>query len=50
MIYEIIPTDNFNREVKKLANKYRSIADDLEKLEKELSENPNLGVNLGNNV
>jgi hypothetical protein len=50
MSYEIIPTNNFNREVKKLAKKYRSIANDLEKLEKELSENPNLGDNLGNNV
>jgi hypothetical protein len=50
MSYEIIPTDNFKREVKKLAKKYRSLADDLEKLEIELSQNPTSGKNLGNNV
>jgi mRNA-degrading endonuclease RelE of RelBE toxin-antitoxin system len=50
MSYEIIPTNNFKREVKKLAKKYRSIANDLEELEKELSKNPTLGDLLGSNV
>jgi len=50
MSYEIIPTNNFNREVNKLAKKYRSIANDLEELEKELSKKPTLGDHLGSNV
>jgi hypothetical protein len=50
MSYEITPTDNFNREVKNLAKKYLSLADDLEILENELSKNPTFGNNLGNNV
>jgi hypothetical protein len=50
MSYEIIPTNNFKREVKKLSKKYHSIADDLEALEKELSNNPSLGDHLGFNV
>ena len=50
MSYQIIPTNNFNHEVKKLAKKYRSIANDLEELEKELSKNPTLGDHLGSNV
>jgi hypothetical protein len=50
MNYEVIPTDNFKREVKKLAKKYQSIVNDLEKLEKELSKKPTSGTHLGNGV
>jgi len=50
MSYEIVPTNNFNREIKKLAKKYRSIVDDLEKLGNELIQNPTKGDNLGNNI
>jgi len=50
MNYNIIPTDNFIKEVKKLAKKYRSIKKDLEKLRKSLVEDPTLGTHLGNNA
>ena len=50
MSYSIIPTDNFNREVKKLAKKYRSLKSDLIQLRADLLENPMLGTQLGNNV
>jgi len=50
MSYNIIPTDNFNREAKKLAKKHSSIKRDLATLGKELIENPTKGTHLGNNV
>ena len=50
MNYKIIPTDNFNREVKKLAKKFRSIRNDLVQLRNDLQLKPTLGVHLGNNV
>ncbi len=50
MSYNIIPTDNFSREVKKLAKKHRSIKNDLISLGKELIKNPTKGTHLGNNI
>lgn len=50
MSYSLIPTDNFNREVKQLAKKHRSLKDDLIQLRADLLENPLLGTPLGNNV
>lgn len=50
MSYNVIPTDNFNKEVKQLAKKYHSLKDDLKKLRAELLENPTLGTALGSNV
>jgi hypothetical protein len=50
MSYSVVPTDNFNREVKQLAKKHRSLKDDLKQLQKDLLENPILGTALGNNV
>ena len=50
MNYEIVRTDDFDREVKRLSKKYRSFLDDLENFQKELLENPTMGDNLGNNV
>ena len=50
MSYSIIPTDNFNREVKQLAKKHRSLKDDLTQLRSDLLENPTIGKFLGNNV
>lgn len=47
MSYKIIPTDNFNKEVKKLAKKHRSIKNDLISLHKELLEKPTKGTSLG---
>jgi len=50
MSYSIIPTDNFNREVKQLAKKHLSLKDDLTQLRANLLKNPTLGKSLGNNV
>ena len=36
MNYEIVTTDDFDKEVKSPAKKYRSFIDDLEKFKKEL--------------
>jgi hypothetical protein len=40
-------TNNFKTEAKPLLKKYRSLSNDLQKLEKELIENPKLGSPLG---
>lgn len=50
MSYNIIPTDNFSREVKKLAKKHQSIKNDLIALGKALIENPTKGTHLGNGI
>ena len=51
MSFEIVPTDNFKTEVKKLAKKHRSLKKDIESLENELIEQPTkLGEHLGNSV
>ncbi len=50
MSYKIIPTDNFNKEVKKLAKKHRSLKNDLIGLHKELLDNPTKGTSLGQGV
>lgn len=49
MSYKIIPTPQFEREVKKLSRKYSSVKEDLFKLFEELKENPTLGVSLTKN-
>lgn len=49
MNYKIIPTSEFEKELKKLAKKYPSIKTDLQVLAKSLSYNPIQGVALGNN-
>ena len=46
----LIPTDNFNREVKKLSKKYRSLKKDIKLLGLSLQQNPTMGTSLGNNV
>jgi hypothetical protein len=50
MSYRVIPTDNFNREVKQLAKKYHSLKDDLIQLRANLLKNPSLGTPLGNSI
>jgi len=49
MKYEIVTTDDFDREVKKLAKKYHSFLDDLVSFKKELLNNPLMGADLGCN-
>ena len=40
-------TEEFLRQAKRLAKLYRSLADDIESLEHDLKENPEIGVSLG---
>ncbi|MBQ6208393.1 MAG: addiction module toxin RelE [Prevotella sp.] len=41
-------TEEFLRQAKRLAKRYRSLADDINALQFELMENPDAGVSLGN--
>ena len=47
MKYEILPTENFERNFKRLSKKYRSLDNDYEILIKELEKNPLMGDDLG---
>ena len=40
-------TEEFARQAKRLAKRYRSLADDLDDLQHELMENPEIGDSLG---
>lgn len=40
-------TEEFLRQAKRLAKRYKSLADDIDDLQKELMENPNIGDSLG---
>lgn len=40
-------TEEFYRQLKRLAKRYRSLADDLDALQHELMENPDAGVSIG---
>jgi mRNA-degrading endonuclease RelE of RelBE toxin-antitoxin system len=50
MNYEIIPTDTFQREMKRLCKKYRSLKDDVAAFKRELAANPEMGDDLGDNT
>lgn len=45
----IIATPEFKKSVKKLAKRYKQISKDLKNLEKELTQNRQAGVDLGDN-
>jgi mRNA-degrading endonuclease RelE of RelBE toxin-antitoxin system len=47
MSLTILPTPEFGHSVKKLSKRYRLIARDLALLEKELTQNPKAGIDLG---
>ena len=49
MHYEIVSTKKFDRNLKRLFKKYRSIRADVEELKKELLKNPTMGDQLGAN-
>ena len=40
-------TEEFLRQAKRMAKHYRSLADDLDSLQHELMNNPNIGIDLG---
>jgi mRNA-degrading endonuclease RelE of RelBE toxin-antitoxin system len=44
MIYKIVPTHTFGRELKRLTKKHRSIKNDVELLGEQLEENPIMGM------
>ena len=50
MNYKIVATSNFVRELERLARKFPSLKNDLEKFESELLLNPRQGDSLGGNA
>ena len=50
MNYSIDTLPSFDKKVKKLAKKYKSLKSDLRELVKELMRNPTVGADLGNGV
>lgn len=50
MNYKVELSDNFKKEAKRIAKKYRSLKTDLAKLITDLEMEPTTGTNLGGNV
>lgn len=50
MNFEIITSDYFDAEIKKLAKRYRGLADDLREFQESLRENPLQGTEIAPNV
>ena len=50
MSYDLILTDNFKKEAKKLLKKYASLKSELAELGELLQEDPTLGTSLGNEI
>ncbi|TFF35934.1 hypothetical protein [Mucilaginibacter psychrotolerans] len=50
MSYEILYSDMFLREIKPLAKKYPSLKQDIQNLIVELTDSPDTGISLGNNL
>ena len=50
MNYSIETLPSFDKKLKKLAKKYKSLKNDLQELVNELMQNPSKGVDLGNGV
>ncbi|MBM3436344.1 MAG: hypothetical protein FJY07_09045 [Bacteroidetes bacterium] len=48
MKFNIIATENFEKKVKRLAKKYKSLKDELRVLFDQLERNPELGKSIGN--
>lgn len=49
MSYSIIPTQRFEREIKRLAKKFHSLKNDFAELIETISLNPDSGTYIGNN-
>lgn len=49
MSYNIVATQRFRRDIKKLAKKYISLKKEYENFINDLEENPEQGISLGNN-
>ena len=50
MSYSVKSIDSFDKEVKRIAKKHKSIKFDIAKLIDDLEENPTMGIDLGQNV
>jgi mRNA-degrading endonuclease RelE of RelBE toxin-antitoxin system len=50
MTFNVIPTDRFKKEAKRLIKKYPSLKDELSELNEILEKNPETGTTLGNNA
>lgn len=50
MKYEFYSTQEFIKELKTLSKKYKSLKDDVKKLQEEFVANPNLGISLGDGL
>ena len=50
MKYEFYSTQEFIKELKTLSKKYKSLKDDVKKLQEEFVANPNLGIPLGDGL
>ena len=50
MSFNVIPTDKFKKEAKRLIRKYPSLKEELRELSHILSQNPTTGKSLGNQV
>lgn len=50
MAYEIEAVEVFEKQLKKLSKKYKSLAQDMRSFLGELAENPHSSVDLGNNT
>src|SRR5882672_1336695 len=49
MSFSVLATDPFERKLKRLYKKYKTIKKDLSEIIDRLSENPNLGTSIGRN-
>ncbi|MFV0346856.1 MAG: type II toxin-antitoxin system RelE/ParE family toxin [Bacteroidales bacterium] len=47
MSFDVVATESFERKIKRLAKKYRSIKSDLLPIIDELCEQPRLGISIG---
>ncbi|TZF82515.1 hypothetical protein FW774_13470 [Pedobacter sp. BS3] len=45
----VVPTDDFVKELKRIAKKQKSILSDIAKLSAQLKKNPTMGIELGHN-
>ncbi|MBB6612988.1 type II toxin-antitoxin system RelE/ParE family toxin [Pontibacter sp. Tf4] len=50
MSYNIIPTDRFKKQAKRLLKKYSSLHDELRQLAADLAQNPTQGTELGHHT
>jgi mRNA-degrading endonuclease RelE of RelBE toxin-antitoxin system len=50
MSFNIRLSENFKKEAKRLSKKYPSLKNEIDILGKELSQNPTIGIPLGNDV